>query len=47
MQTFVPIGAVIGLFGGNKYDKNSRIAGGQYNKDIDAKIVEIKRTCGV
>ena len=46
VQTFVPIGAVISLFQG-KYDKNSRIAGGQYNKDIDAKIADIKKTCGV
>ncbi len=46
VQTFVPIGAVIGLFQG-KYDKNSRIAGGPYNKDIDAKIGDIKKTCGV
>ena len=46
VQTFLPIGAVVGLFRG-KYDKNSRIAGGQYNKDIDAHIAEIKRSCRV
>ena len=46
VQTFVPVGAIIGLFRG-KYDQTSRIAGGQYNKDIDAKIAEIKKTCGV
>ncbi len=46
VQTFVPIGAITSLFGG-KYDENSRIAGGQYNKDIVAKIAEMKRSCGV
>ena len=45
-QTFIPIGALIGILGG-KYDQNARIAGGQYNKDIESRIVEIKQACGV
>ena len=44
VATVVPIGLVVGVVTateGTKY----RIASGQYNKMIDAKIAEIKTTC--
>ena len=44
VATVIPIGLVVGLVTateGTKY----RIATGQYNKMIDAKIAEIKTTC--
>jgi hypothetical protein len=43
-QTILPPAVIVGLLQG-KYEQNTRIAGGQYNKDIDAKIAEIKSTC--
>jgi outer membrane murein-binding lipoprotein Lpp len=41
----MPSSAVIGLLSGD-YANRVRVASGQYNKDIDNKIAEIKATCG-
>jgi hypothetical protein len=42
----VPIGLVVGLVQGTQGTKY-RVTTGEYNKMLDAKITEIKTTCGV
>ena len=41
-----PAGAVIGILTGTEGDK-LKVATGDYNRQIEAKIAEIKRTCGL
>ena len=41
-----PAAAVISTVSGSEVDK-FKVASGEYNKMIDAKIAEIKRTCGI
>ncbi len=41
----IPVGMAISMLTG--YEQNMEIAGGKYNGDIDAKIAEIKETCGI
>jgi len=45
-KMFVPASAVRGILHGDYIDRE-RVATGQYNSDIDAKIKEIKITCGL
>lgn len=46
VSSVFPVSAVVGLLKGN-YSENVRVSAGQYNEDIDRKIVEIQKTCGV
>lgn len=46
VSSVMPVSAVCGLLKGN-YSENVRVSAGQYNADIDRKIAEIQRTCGV
>ena len=41
-----PAGAVLGIVTGTEGDK-LEVATGEYNRKIDRKIAEIKRTCGL
>jgi hypothetical protein len=41
-----PAAAVVGILRGD-YKNRAEVTSGQYNKDIDAKIQEIKDTCGM
>ena len=41
----VPAAAVTGILSGD-YGDRAKVASGQYNDDIDAKIAEIKAACG-
>jgi hypothetical protein len=41
-----PAGLVVGLLTGTEGEK-LKVASGEYNKAIEAKIEEIKRTCGL
>jgi len=41
-----PVAAVVGLLSGDYKDRVS-VATGKYNKDLEAKIQEIKTTCGI
>ncbi len=47
----VPVSVVVNIFqegsGSDKVKERSSIASGDYNKEIDAKIAEIKATCNV
>lgn len=45
-KMFIPASAVRGILHGDYIDRE-RVATGQYNSDIDAKIKEIKVTCGL
>jgi len=42
----LPAGAVIGILTGTEDDK-LEVAVGEYDRKLDAKIAEIKRTCGI
>ena len=42
----VPAGAALGILTGTEDDK-LEVAVGEYDKQLDAKIAEIKRTCGI
>ena len=42
----MPAAAAVGVLTGD-YPSRIRVASGKYNKDIDAKIEEIKATCGI
>ena len=44
--SFVPAAIVYGVVTGTE-EERLEIAGGEYNEKIDAKIAEIKATCGV
>ena len=46
VTSIVPAGIVIGLVTGTTGTK-LRVATGEYNKKIDERIADIKRTCGV
>jgi len=41
----MPTSAIIGILSGD-YSNREKVASGQYNKDIDNKIAEIKAACG-
>ena len=43
-KTFVPVGMVVSILAGT-YEEGIEVAGGKYNKDIEAKIAEIKKVC--
>ena len=42
----LPGAAVIGILSGD-YSNRVKVATGEYNRDIDAKILEIKCACGI
>ncbi len=46
VRSIMPTGMIIGLLKGD-YKDGVRIAIGKYNKDIEAKIKEIKDACGI
>ena len=46
VMAVAPAGAVLGIVTGTEGDK-LRVATGDYNRKIDSKIAEIKRTCGL
>ena len=46
VSSFSPAGFVLGIATGTEGEK-LEVAGGEYNKKIDAKIAEIKSTCGL
>ena len=46
VPAITPAGAVIGIVTGTEREKFT-VATGDYNKQIDAKIAEIKRVCGI
>jgi hypothetical protein len=46
VRSVMPAAVVIGILSGD-YKNRVKVAVGQYNKDIDAKIQEIKDTCGM
>ena len=46
VTSIMPIGLVSGIVTGTAKDK-FKVATGEYNKQIDAKIAEIKKTCGL
>lgn len=46
VTSIVPIGLVVGLVRGTAGTKY-RVATGEYNKALDAKIAEIKTTCSI
>ena len=46
VQAIVPASLVIGLVTGTE-GTNARVATGEYNKRIDERIAEMKRTCGL
>ena len=45
-SSVIPIGAVAHMFGGSEKE-SLEIGTGEYNKKLDAKIAEIKDTCGM
>jgi len=45
-SSVIPIGAVAHLFGGSEKE-SFEIGTGEYNKKLDAKIAEIKKTCNI
>jgi hypothetical protein len=46
VSSFAPAGFVVGIATGTEGEK-LEVAGGEYNKKIDAKMAEIKSTCGL
>ncbi len=46
VSSFAPAGFVVGIATGTEGEK-LEVAGGEYNKKIEAKIAEIKSTCGL
>lgn len=46
VQSLAPASAAIRLLGGN-YRSGAQVATGKYNKDLEAKIAEIKATCNM
>lgn len=46
VRSVLPAAAVIGILSGD-YRNRVSVATGQYNNDIDAKIRDIKDTCGI
>jgi len=45
-SSVIPVGAVAHLFGGSEKE-SLEIGTGEYNKKLDAKIAEIKKTCNI
>ena len=45
-RSIVPLAAVAGLLRGDTKDR-AAVASGKYNKQLDAKIAEIKQKCGL
>jgi hypothetical protein len=46
VSSVMPVSAVVGLLKGN-YAENVQVSAGQYNRDIDHKIAEIREVCGL
>jgi hypothetical protein len=46
VTTIIPVGLVVNTVEGNT-GTNAKVATGEYNKMLDHKIAEIKKTCGV
>jgi len=46
VRSVVPFAAAAGILMGD-YQDRTRVATGQYNRDIEAKIAEIRRRCGI
>ena len=46
VTSILPIGLITGLVSGTAGDK-AKVATGEYNKQLVAKIAEIKSTCGI
>ena len=46
VRSVVPAAAIAGLLRGDTKDR-AKVASGAYNKEIDAKITEIKKACGL
>ena len=46
VRSVVPAAAVMGILRGDTKDR-AKVAVGAYNKEIDAKITEIKQKCGM
>ncbi len=46
VRMIVPVAAVVGILGGD-YGNRARVVSGNYNEDLDSKIVEIKQKCGL
>ncbi len=46
VTSILPIGLISGIVSGTAGDK-AKVATGEYNKQIIAKIAEIKKTCGI
>ena len=46
VSSVLPIGLITGVVSGTAGDK-AKVATGEYNKQLAAKIAEIKQTCGV
>ncbi len=46
VTSIMPVGAALALVTGDTKAR-AKVATGQYNKEIDAKIAEIKMTCGL
>lgn len=46
VQSVVPASAIMGLLGGDTRNR-AKVATGAYNREIDAKIAEIKKACGL
>jgi hypothetical protein len=46
VTSIVPVGAVAHMFEGNEGD-TLKVGTGDYNKALDKKIAEIKKTCGI
>jgi hypothetical protein len=45
VNMIMPASAVVGILSGD-YSDRVKVASGQYNKDIEKKIAEIKAACG-
>jgi len=45
-SSIIPIGAVAHMFGGSEKD-SLEIGTGEYNKKLDAKIVDIQKQCNI
>ncbi len=45
-RSIVPVAAIAGLLRGDTKDR-AAVASGKYNKQLDAKIAEIKQECGL
>jgi len=46
VRSILPAAAVTGILSGD-YKNRAKVASGSYNRDLDAKIAEIKQTCEI